>query len=718
MAQTTQNVSNLQINTVVHTKDANNKLRAFKKLLSSFKNYRMPNITASITGMTGKAKANANAILTSQNQTVKALERQSKAYNGVIKRQRKSLELARKIKETVGSTRPSGGGGGGRAGSRGSGGMGPNVPPSVRNNNRLNTAINRSETLAASRGLDINTRVNGRSIRDLGREFRNSGRSAAEYRHELRRINAELRRGRVNANGFGESMRRLRTYVVATTASMTLFAAGRDIVKTGLQIEGLEVALISITGSTKKAAEEYKFFRSVVNETGVDMIAAAKGFKQLTASAKGTKLEGNDVHDIFSEVSKQAAILGMTGDDTNGVFRAFSQIISKAKVSAEELNSQLGDRMFGAVQIAAKGMQMTTKDLLKFVSTGQLTAEEFIPKFMTALKELNKGFKDAAELSKQVAFTKFNNGLTDMKDAIFKGGLGEGLKDLANGFSLVLLKGGPLATFIGGVFKGVIVGIVTPISLFVAGLIDLANWLTKLTFGKTFEELEQSQKQIISMTGSVVGLIIATTGLVAIWKILGGAFLVAKIKAIALSIWAATKAVWAMNAALLANPLTWIVLAIIAIVAAIGYAVYKIVEHWDVITLAASVAADKIGEVWDSMVDSIKDKWASFVAWLSDNTPNVSEYIPDWLTSDNTVTVNHVPTPTRLTPEQSADYAVKGKTRQMLGLGTTPYNYTGNPTKVEVNVNVNDGAVQGLVEATVDQREGVRMESFKNNTTK
>ena len=43
------------------------------------------------------------------------------------------------------------------------------------------------------------------------------------------------------------------------------------------------------------------------------------------------------------------------------------------------------------------------------------------------------------------------------------------------------------------------------------------------------------------------------------------------------------------------------------------------------------------------------------------------------------------------------------------------------PTKQEpvtINVNVNDGAVQGLVEATVDQREGVRMESFKNNTTK
>ena len=255
MAQTTQNVSNLQINTVVHTRDANKKLQDFKKLLASFKKYKLPNLKASVTGMTRKAKVDSEAILKSQNGTVKALDRQVNAYNSIIQRQRKSLLLARKIKEVVGSTRASGfGGGRGIGGSRGSGGMGPNVPPSVRNNNRLNTTIDRSESLATSRGLDINSRVNGRSIRDLGREFRNSGRTAAEYRHELRRVNAELRRGRINANGFGESMRRLRTYVVATTASMTLFAAGRDIVKTGLQIEGLEVALISITGSTKKAA--------------------------------------------------------------------------------------------------------------------------------------------------------------------------------------------------------------------------------------------------------------------------------------------------------------------------------------------------------------------------------------------------------------------------------------------------------------------------------
>jgi len=545
MAQTTQNVSNLQINTVVHTKDANKKLNAFKKLLSSFKKIRMPNITASVTGFTEQTKKNAQNTLTAQNQTVKALDRQVSSYNAIIQRQRKSLLLARKIKDVVGSTRPSGGGSGGRGGSRGSGGMGPNVPPGVRNNNRLNTAIERSESLAASRGLDINARANGRSIRSLGRDFRNSGRSAAEYRHELRRVTAELRRGRINANGFGESMRRLRTYVVATTASMTLFAAGRDIVKTGLEIEGLEVALVAITGSAKDASKEYQLFRSVVNETGVDMLSAAKGFKQITASAKNTTLEGTEVHRLFSEVSKQSAILGLTAEDTNGVFRAFSQIISKSKVSAEELSSQLGDRLPGAVRLAAEGMGMSTQALLAYVATGELTAEKFIPKFIDAMEKSNKGFKEAAELSKRLAFTRFNNSLNDMRTAIFKGGLGEGLKDLANGFADVLQLAEPLATFLGGTFNGVIVGITTPIALLVAGLVDIANSISRWAFGKEFAKLDQSEKQMMSLTGTIFGVAIGLGVLLTALKLVVGGFsiLLSPVIAVVVAITAAAAAV-------------------------------------------------------------------------------------------------------------------------------------------------------------------------------
>ena len=56
-------------------------------------------------------------------------------------------------------------------------------------------------------------------------------------------------------------------------------------------------------------------------------------------------------------------------------------------VSMEELRGQLGDRLPGAFGIAAKSMNVTTEELDKLVSSGKLTASEFLPKFAAALRD-------------------------------------------------------------------------------------------------------------------------------------------------------------------------------------------------------------------------------------------------------------------------------------------------------------------------------------------
>ena len=71
----------------------------------------------------------------------------------------------------------------------------------------------------------------------------------------------------------------------------------------------------------------------------------------------------------------------------HGVFIALGQMISKGKVQAEELRGQLGERLPGAFQLAAKAMGMTTAALDKFMADGKLTAEELLPKLAKVLKD-------------------------------------------------------------------------------------------------------------------------------------------------------------------------------------------------------------------------------------------------------------------------------------------------------------------------------------------
>ena len=71
----------------------------------------------------------------------------------------------------------------------------------------------------------------------------------------------------------------------------------------------------------------------------------------------------------------------------HGAFIALGQMISKGKVQAEELRGQLGERLPGAFQLAAKAMGMTTAALDKFMADGKLTAEELLPKLAKVLKD-------------------------------------------------------------------------------------------------------------------------------------------------------------------------------------------------------------------------------------------------------------------------------------------------------------------------------------------
>ncbi len=66
-------------------------------------------------------------------------------------------------------------------------------------------------------------------------------------------------------------------------------------------------------------------------------------------------------------------------------------MISKGKVSAEELRGQLGERLPGAFQIAARASGVTTSQLDEMLQKGQVLSEEFLPLFAAQLEKETRG---------------------------------------------------------------------------------------------------------------------------------------------------------------------------------------------------------------------------------------------------------------------------------------------------------------------------------------
>lgn len=206
---------------------------------------------------------------------------------------------------------------------------------------------------------------------------------------------------------------------LAATGVVTGMYGITELVKSSYQaamkMDNLNLSFESIYGSSAKAGAQMDFVRKISDELGMSFIDTAEGAKKLFAAARGTEVE-KDANQIFKAFSTMGAALKLTGDETNSVFLAVSQMISKGKVSAEELRLQLAERMPGAVTLFAKSIGVTTKELDQMLQNGQVGLDS-LRKF--ALEVQNTYAAGAAGASKglQAELNRVSNAWFDLKRA-------------------------------------------------------------------------------------------------------------------------------------------------------------------------------------------------------------------------------------------------------------------------------------------------------------
>lgn len=144
----------------------------------------------------------------------------------------------------------------------------------------------------------------------------------------------------------------------------------KAIVDTTIQFQQVNKQLEFAVGNAAKAKEEFEFVRKTATELGLDVLSSANSFAKLAAATKGTELEGKATRDVFLGVSRAAATMGLSVEQTDGVMLSLSQTAGKGKVYMEELRGQLAERLPGAMKVAADSMGVTVQQLDKIVENG------------------------------------------------------------------------------------------------------------------------------------------------------------------------------------------------------------------------------------------------------------------------------------------------------------------------------------------------------------
>lgn len=219
--------------------------------------------------------------------------------------------------------------------------------------------------------------INGQD--NASKAFKSAERSAAALREGVQELAGSLTRF------FGLS---------ATVGSFTVF--GKASLDAALNLDRLNKAFSTIEGSSARGAARLDYLREVSDRLGQNFYQTAEAAKGFFAAGAGTAVEG-DLQKIFESVTEASTALGLSPDEYNRTLLALQQMISKGKVSAEELRQQLGEALPGAFQLFAQAAGVSTAELDKMLERGEVGID-LLAKFADVLhNKYEKGANEAAQ---------------------------------------------------------------------------------------------------------------------------------------------------------------------------------------------------------------------------------------------------------------------------------------------------------------------------------
>lgn len=211
----------------------------------------------------------------------------------------------------------------------------------------------------------------------------------------------------------------------------------REIIDATVKLDTLKKSMAALAGSDAAGAEQIAYLRKETQRLGQDFEKSASAYQNLFAAGRGSNLSDGDIQKIFTGVLEYSTVLGKSSSETHGALLALEQMISKGKVSMEELQRQLGNALPGSLQIAARAMGVTDSQLRDMVSDG-IESKKFVTAFANQL-HYEFGEKAAkASHTLRAELARLQNSLFNLETSFLDGDAGEAFAETIRQLVVVL----------------------------------------------------------------------------------------------------------------------------------------------------------------------------------------------------------------------------------------------------------------------------------------
>lgn len=286
--------------------------------------------------------------------------------------------------------------------------------------------------------MATNLQVNASTQQAVG-AFNALAASIANTTAQFNALNASMNRGNQTATRFSGSITAINSAFqsltkiaggalnIITSLYAGLVFAGDAIIKQLDKLQGFQAIMSVTTKSAEEAASAYDFLRKTADRLGVQFDTITGNYAKLVASMPaGTK--GLQIAEkAFLGVAMAARTLHSTQQETSLMFYAITQIASKGVVSMEELRRQLGEKLPGVMQIAAKALNTLPETLEAAIRKGIVSSEKFLPIFGDALIRTFADSSKKASESVSASINRLTNVWTDFVKQILDSGAGQSI---------------------------------------------------------------------------------------------------------------------------------------------------------------------------------------------------------------------------------------------------------------------------------------------------
>jgi len=210
----------------------------------------------------------------------------------------------------------------------------------------------------------------------------------------MNKLDSATKNAKKDVSALDDALGKIGSIVSGAFSMEAIVSFGKQVFALTGQVQSLTIRMNELMGSQSAGTQQMNELRELSDKLGMSFKTVSNEFVSFVGAAKASGMEVGKAEKIFKSMTVALAGTGASSESVNRAMTALTQMIGKGKISAEELRGQLGEAMPSAMGIMAKSLGVTTQQLDKMMASGQLIAEDVLPKFA---KEAEKAFGKNAQ---------------------------------------------------------------------------------------------------------------------------------------------------------------------------------------------------------------------------------------------------------------------------------------------------------------------------------